>query len=293
MNKISVDCGVETVSIAIKNIKYLLGFDYNKKWKIINEIKSAIDQDDSSEFSTEFGISSKVLVNEKRILNKSTFYFAVSPWFNFDDDMKLGSKSILSKYISSFIEEIEFEEDFTLLSNVFDSLNSNYLEKKDIQYNDLSLKFIFKSMNSKIIQKLLVTIALKDDYQICNYNLSIDERIILQLMLIEKVALKNVSEVHFIFLEVQEVSESVKNFLSSIKCDNLYVLVIVPCVIGVETEEILIVNGSVIDCYSEEDVYRYFVEELDFACNISDAKKKLSAIIGSTSINWELVSLLT
>lgn len=110
MDNIKVHFLKDIFDISIDNYKLILGKNYNLKFEIISSIIQYFEKKNYSEYQNINNNKCHFEINEKRIDTKEWELFIVNSYFDLNNDLKLGSKSILYKYFEVILRDIEYSD---------------------------------------------------------------------------------------------------------------------------------------------------------------------------------------
>lgn len=262
MNHIEIIANQQHYSLIIDKVKYLIGSNFSAKYDIINTIDRIFNGSAKSEYSEENGNEIALLYNGNRFMLKSWKFFIVHPWINLDDDLKLGTKSILLRYLECMLSEIEFEDSFVMLNQAIELLNQNYLaQQAEIRYHDHVIASAMKQFSSKTILKSLLSTINIDELSAETFDLSYQDKTILYIRMIKGIAKRSVCSNHLLAINIPVINASIARELSDFP-DNLIALVISDSLkTRVNARDIALFGKGYIDLGNEESVYNKLLLE--------------------------------
>lgn len=234
MHKISI-INSERVDILITKNKFIIGNNYEKKDLIYRIIINYFNKLNSSDYAKDNNVESCIYFDDSPLrINDFDFYF-VSDYFDLDLDSKLGLKSISLSFINKILEDVEYKDEFNMINSLLYDLLDNILDDFDFKIKPM----IEGELNKKTLIKLLNYSFLNDDSIINNYDLSLEDKILLQLKMIAYISKKTLKEI-VILLKIPYVNKEIKNVIDNI---NGFVLCIVDNVdINIDSKDCLILN---------------------------------------------------
>lgn len=214
MHKISVVNFNKRIDVLISKTKYIIGTDYENKDLIKKTMIYYFSKLNLSEYAEDTYGKSYVLFDDS-LLNISDFdFYYINPNFDMDSDIKLTSKSLCLSYINSLLDNIEYNETFQTISVLMSDLLENVFYVK----NEIIVPNVNVDFTKKTLIKLISLYFMKDDNQINNYDLSLKERIILQLKMIVSISKKSnkniiiLGEIPIIDKEIIEILDEINSY---------------------------------------------------------------------------------
>lgn len=187
MDNIKIFFSNKVVELAINQNKLILGNNYHKKFEIIKSIRQYFEKKNYSEYQQVNNHRCQIEFNENRLDNRGWELFEINNFFDLNNDIKLGSKSLLVKYFETSLKDIEYNESVNTINILLEDLSKEFYEIKEIKDVDLSVSF--QPLNYKTIIKLLNLSVLRDGIEANGYDLSYEQLIIFQLNLIKEIGL--------------------------------------------------------------------------------------------------------
>lgn len=167
----------------INQIKAVYISDYNVRRSLLTALDGFFAKEKDSEFATATNLTNKVY-SDGKVLNINDYeYFKVTDYFDLKNEVKLGVKTILLKYIEKKTEKVEYMESFQTLKYIIEEIAISIQDAilEDITTLTLDINFDFEK---KQLLKLILLNILKEEY-LANYmDISYDELIELQLELL-------------------------------------------------------------------------------------------------------------
>lgn len=251
MKKLQFICGSIIKEMQIDKIKIIKGIDCHLKYLLYQTIRSSVCAK-KSEYTLEKHKKELFIDNEK-CNYKSDQYFDVHPYFNFDDDIKMGVKSLSYKYLASLLSTDEYFESINTINILFQSL------KDELNADSENYKLEINEFNNQFILKILKPFYLRDEYEINMYDFNYEDIIFYQLKLIKQI-INNSHKEYILVLNVYKLTDSILELLNAL--DNTLSIVFT-----IETDFIkdinmmyLLDNGG-IDCCEINDLYTLICEE--------------------------------
>lgn len=266
MHKVSIHNNGEFVEFIVNRSKLVIGRDYEVKNTIIKMFLNKFNKVGNSDYC-ENNYSNKLMIDEEDISISDYDFFYVNSRFNLNDDLKLGTKSLSLRYLNALFDNIEYEDTFQTVNILLTDLIENLIsdEESSIMPN------IGFQMTKKYLIKLIEMSFLKDDEEINNYDLSLKEKISLQLNLIKTITKTSNKRIIILydspFLDVKDYD--LINTISDIS-----ILLIESTNVNV-CKDFYLSDFFHIDLLDDNSIYEVCFEDNDNHITIGEMKDKL------------------
>ena len=208
----------------LKNIKIILTNNFEIRDSIITSINSYFNKISDSEYAVENDSSNQLQTDNKRLNISDYNYFYINDQFDIFNDLKLGSKSLMLRYILAKTEKIEYLDEYqsfkTMCQIINDEINELIQDDSNITFN-CNLE-----MEKNKLVKLLSMNLLKDDLEINEIDMSYNDKIIHQIRMIKSIVESNLKK-SILIINIPIITTAIMNEFKLIR--NAYVLVF-PCV---------------------------------------------------------------
>lgn len=264
MKKLSV-YGKSRIDILLNQHKFILGSNLEEKFNIYQSIRQYMTRLES-EFRTENNIQIGLKYNDKDVNVKRTLYYEITPTYSILEDFKMGSKSLVLKYMELKLGDAFYFDTINTIDILFESLAE---EMKD---NEMTIRF--NKMTSKQLIKLMSLIYL-DEFQKDEFDLSYEEIIRLQLKLLKYITEHNsVYDLVIVQAQLPILTDALIDEIYEMKdCHLLVYSNSMPNIL--DTNDICVIENIIIDPLNEEDCY-YLLNEC--ALDLLDLKGAKSMI---------------
>ncbi len=268
--------GNNELSFSIDKKKIFFEKNGTKMFSVFQKIHQICSNSDFSEFSLREGVES-IYLNEQKINSRNTLSFILNPYFNIENEIKLGAKTLLLKYL-----ENSEDEEMLNISDVLTKETSNY-NKNIILSEELKLNLSFNEIDILELYKMLKCKMKKMGLECNIYDLEYDDLIIFQLNLIEKLSLTTDKNIFITY--IGSLTPKIINAINFLENENIKVFV------STETnhtpsdmKDYCIYNNKIIDVYDEYNLNYEIGMNLPFHCEIEELKKLISQyIIGDSN----------
>lgn len=271
MHRFKIEQGNQTYKIDIENYKFLIGKNFNKKFDIYYLFKNYFCKVNNSECAVEECNKRACYFDDKPINLKLWKYFEVSPFFDLESDLKMGTKSLLLKYLDSFAEEFEYNEFFNTLTTLISSLNEDYLHKETtIEFGNKTVTMHLGEISRNIIFKEVIPLITEENKSCNSGDLNYEELIILQLKIIEKIASKTKDHFMFINANIPFITPKILLEIFGFNYDNCFLIINTDCIPNVNFTDVLLCGKYFIDFANDENIldcimeFPFHIEKNDF-----------------------------
>lgn len=253
MHRFIIDYGAKEKTIDIENYKFLIGDNYREKFKIFDTIRSCFNKVPNSEFAIENNLKHKMFFDEKPLDPKHWRYFELTPFFDVETDIKLGTKSLMGKYLDSFANDLEQNEIFNTLQILINSLNDEFFDKETcIDLGDKEFKLQLSDINRSTISKEIIGHIIHNNFECNSSDLSYEEIILLQLKIIDVIASKNNDKLMFVYCNFPYLTSEIKTHITGMKYENLFILIDTLHISNISISDIAVSSKHYIDFTNEE-----------------------------------------
>ena len=236
MHKISI-INKERQDIIIDKVKFISGNNYENKDLIYRILVNYFNKLNISDYSKDNNIESCIYFDDSPLRIADFDFYLVSDYFDMDFDSKLGLKSISLAFINKMLEDVEYKDEFNSINSLLCDLLDNILDDFDFKIKPL----LEGELNKKTLIKLLNYSFLNENSIINNYDLSLEDKILLQFEMIAYIS-KKALEKTLIIAKIPYVNEAILNVINKI---NGFILCIVDSIgINIKCDDCLILNKN-------------------------------------------------
>lgn len=290
MNEIRIILDKLDICFLIEKIKIFHGKNYLKKYEIYRLIEQFINNKTNSEYYESKPNPLMILLNDELLKPNDCEIFNVCSDFNLDADIKLGSNSLLLKYINLKINDIENSEIFDSLIKVTEKVNEKHIKNQKIKIGECEICFNLEDFTYKTLLKLLNLEILINGYSGNMYDLSYMNIIILQLTIIKEL-IKNYEKKYFIIID-EFIDDTIMNYIENMfKNTNVFIIIISNASFFKEIKNILEFNNQIIDFGNEKSLHDDIILNLPFHIDINELsfliKEYLRGIKNKSTIELE------
>lgn len=267
MNKLVFKKGNIQFSFNINHIKYCVGLNYQSKYELKKIIFEYFHNTKITEYSENNTGKALISIDNLEINKKNSLFYYVHHQYSLQDDLKLSTKSLISKYLEILLSQIDYND-------TIQSINI-LLESFALELDSQIITSQFITQTPKSLLKLLMPFYMINDEQASEFDLSYDDIIILQLQMIKYIS-NDITKYVFCLIEIPELTHSIyENIQSLDQC--LVIVILTSSTVLIELKDIYYMSNINIDCDNDEQIYEIFVSK--GICTLKEAKEKLNNII--------------
>lgn len=261
--------------IDIENFKFLIGTNFKEKFKIFETIRAGFNKVVNSDYAIEKSLKHKLLFDEKPIDSRMWKYFEVTPFFDIENDLKMGAKSLTSKYLESFSNELEQNEIFGTLQILINSLNEEFFDNETkINIGEKVFSLRLSEITRTTIVKEIFSQIVSDECECNSADISYEESVLLQLKMIETIASKNKDKIIFVYCNLPYITNNIKVAITGMKYDGLFVLVDTTSIRNIDIAHVAVLSKHYADFSDVERLndllmdfpFHILIEDLLFKC---------------------------
>lgn len=255
MNRFSIGLGYKEYSIDVENYKFIIGNNINVKYSFYSVIKSAFSKINNSDYAIECNNKHQLKFNEKVVDPRKWKYFEVTPFFDFETDLKMGTKSLFSKYYESFADNLEQNEIYNTISILVNSLNDDFFDKETkLSFGEKTIGLRLGEISRGTFSKEVIPSLTSNDLE-CNFSdLSYEDIIILQLNIIERIMSKGVEENVLVYCYIPQLTRRIESAIYGMTYENGFIFIDTSSIPNVRPQDIYIAGKHCIDPANDEDL---------------------------------------
>ena len=283
MDKLKIGYLDQSFEIAVDKFKILLGKNFHTKFEILKSIIQYFEKKSYSEYQKQNNVNCLVEMNERRLDVKQWDLISINHYFDLNQDIKLGSKSLLLKYFETMLRDLEYNDIVNTINILLGDLNENIIKDKIYKENsNINLNANIQNLNLKSIIKLLEVNIEKDMVEAHGYDLNYDEIICFQLDLIEQIVTQNVEKRFFVIVDIPALSlkifqklQEVIGAITIINTDKINKEV------QFDINDVCYINKQITDMSMDDKIYYDIIMELPFNLTIDEFKIEFTNMINN------------
>lgn len=270
MHRFTLNYDSSIFKIDIEDYKFIIGNNFHNKFKLYETLKAAFNKMPNSDYAIEKNNKYSVTFDDKPIDSRKWKFFEITPFFDLENDMKIGTKSLIGKYLDAVSNNFEQNEIFNTLSILVNSINDDFLEEETaVSFGDKEFKLRLADITKSILLKEIFAEITCEDID-CNYvDLSYEEIILLQLNLLEKIASKNKDKLLFIYCYIPCMTPKIKNKILGFKYVGCFLIVDTLSIRNVDISKIALSSKHSLDFCNDDMIYDLLMD-MPFHIEVGD-----------------------
>lgn len=261
MKKLTIKKGIYRTDLLIDKYKFIIGNNEIQKLNLKRAIKEFRVGLPLSEYEEENHNNVHVYLDDNELTQKKINIYFISPNYEFYQELKLQSKSILLKAIINELSDESYIETFLTIQSLTEMLCIQFNEDHDIKLRDIKIS---PTTFAKLIEPTLVI----DDFEMNEFDLSIEDFICLQLDLIRQATSISKQE-NLIIVDCPIVTNKIQDKVKEIS----NTMIIVFCR-TIQTDYLLnncyLIDKFTIDLADEESIYECICNEILCVSNLKE-----------------------
>lgn len=261
MRKLTIKKGIYRTDLLIDKYKYIIGNDEIQKLNLKRAIKEFQVGLPLSEYEEENHNNVHIYLDDDELTQKKINIYFISPNYDFYQELKLQSKSILLKAIINELSDESYIETFLTIQSLAEMLCMQFNEGHDIKLRDIKIS---PTIFAKLIEPTLVI----DDFEMNEFDLSIEDFICLQLDLIRQ-ATSITKQENLIIVDYPIMTNKIQGKVKEISNS----MIIVFCS-TIQTDYLLkncyLIDKLTIDLADEESIYERICNEILCVSNLKE-----------------------
>ena len=261
MRKLTIKKGIYKTDVLIDKYKFIIGNNEIQKLNLKRALKEFQVGLPLSEYEEENHNNVHVYLDDNELTQKKINIYFVSLNHEFYQELKLQSKSILLKAIINELSDESYIETFLTIQTLTEMLCMQFNESHDIKLRDIKISPV---TFAKLIEPTLVI----DDFEMNEFDLSIEEFICLQLDLIRQATSISKQE-NLIIIDCPIVTNKIQDKIKEISNS----MIIVFCR-TIQTDYLLnncyLIDKFTIDLADEESIYERICNEILCVSNLKE-----------------------
>lgn len=174
---------------------------------------------------------------------------------------------------------IEYDDTLQTINILFNELASIVEEK--INQNELkpSLSIEFPELTTKFLIKNMVLNALKDDYKVNGFNLSMEELLSIQIKMCIDIARTNPLYEYLFIIDSNFISFQLMKLVEEHDLMNLHFIISTRDSIYTTIDNVVSVEKYVIDFANDVDIYNEILMNLEVSLSLDELKEELKLYV--------------
>lgn len=261
MRKLTIKKGIYRTDLLIDKYKYIIGNNEIQKLNLKRSLKEFQVGLPLSEYEEENHNNVHIYLDDDELTQKKINIYFISPNYEFYQELKLQSKSILLKAIINELSDELYIETFLTIQSLTEILCIQFNEGHDIKLRDIKIS---PTTFAKLIEPTLVI----DDFEMNEFDLSIEDFICLQLDLIRQATSISKQE-NLIIVDCPIVTNKIQDKIKEIS--NSMIIVFCKTIqTDYQLNSCYLIDKFTIDLADEESIYELICNEILCVSNLKE-----------------------
>ncbi|RGE93664.1 hypothetical protein DW257_10395 [Catenibacterium sp. AM22-15] len=269
MKQLLISNGNINRTIIIDHTKYVLGSNAVNKFYIKQAVRQYFNKTISG-YREEIGSECYFKIDDNPVDKKNTFFYEVTENYSINEDAKLSTKSLMLKYLETLYSSIDYMDTLNTFNILVESLSDEVSENAFVQSE-------FSTYSPKLLTKLVTAHYYEDESYKDEYDLSYEDLVILQLNMINYIAVNSKKYAYIIlFIDIPLLTDEIRSKIDEISNDRVYCIVFSKTIRDVEIENICVEEDYFLDFANEEMVYYILNEKSTNLYTLEDIKNMIN-----------------
>lgn len=269
MKQLLISNGNINRTIIIDHTKYVLGSNAVNKYYIKQAVRQYFNKTVSG-YREEIGSECYFKIDDSPVDKKNTLFYEVTEDYSINEEAKLSTKSLMLKYLETLYSSIDYMDTLNTLNILVESLSDEVSENAFVQSE-------FSTYSSKLLTKLVTAHYYEDESYKDEYDLSYEDLIILQLNMINYIAMNSKKYAYIIlFVDIPLITDEIRSKIDEMYNDRVYCIVFSKTIRDIEIENICVEEDYFLDFANEEMVYYILNEKSTNLYTLEDIKNMIN-----------------
>ena len=261
MRKLTIKKGIYRTDLLIDKYKYIIGNNEIQNLNLKRSLKEFQVGLPLSEYEEENHNNVHIYLDDDELTQKKINIYFISPNYEFYQELKLQSKSILLKAIINELSDESYIETFLTIQSLTEMLCIQFNEGHDIKLRDIKIS---PTTFAKLIEPNLVI----DDFEMNEFDLSIEDFICLQLDLIRQ-ATSITKQENLIIVDYPIMTNKIQDKIKDIS--NSMIIVLCKTIqTDYQLNNCYLIDKFTIDLADEESIYERICNEILCVSNMKE-----------------------
>jgi hypothetical protein len=199
MDRLTIQKNGFEISFAINRIKILYGSNSDHIYECMRAIESYSSRELVSEYGEERGGRISLSRNDHLLQRQDILCVRLDPYYNFEQDSKLGVQSLMHQYCMTLLEDIVYDDAFSTLVAAYSITEEEAVNTRlCLKTGDINVRFNLEPLAVRLLEKHLKPNIFRDDYKANGLDVSTRDLIMLQVAMICRIAKKTTKTVFVI-----------------------------------------------------------------------------------------------
>ena len=220
-----------------------------------------------------------MLINDQEVNIKDWELITINNDIDLNEEYKLRNKSLFNEYMKSKYEKLDETEELNTINLIIDQINE-YISENTLSINDFNLVPRISRLNFRQIIKLFEFNIIKEDLIASQYDLSYEDKILLQIEILKEITKNNYAKNYLVVVDIAKLTSKIYEKLNSLEIENLYILCFTnECLKNIDINNIYNIENKNLDFSNEVSLYNEILLEAENKIFIEDLKLTLKEIV--------------
>ena len=261
MRKLTIKKGIYRTDLLIDKYKYIIGNNEIQKLNLKRALKEFQVGLPLSEYEEENHNNVRIYLDDNELTQKKINIYFISSNYEFYQELKLQSKSILLKAIINELSDESYIETFLTIQSLTEMLCMQFNEGHDIKLRDIKIS---PTTFAKLIEPALVI----DDFEMNEFDLSIEDFICLQLDLIRQ-ATSITKQENLIIVDYPIMTNKIQDKIKEIS-NSMIIIFCGTIQTDYQLNSCYLIDKFTIDLANEESIYEHICNEILCVSNLKE-----------------------
>ena len=261
MRKLTIKKGIYRIDLLINKYKFIIGNNEIQKLNLKRALKEFQVGLPLSEYEEENHNNVHIYLDDDELTQKKINIYFISPNYDFYQELKLQSKSILLKAIINELSDESYIETFLTIQSLAEMLCMQFNEGHDIKLRDIKIS---PTIFAKLIEPTLVI----DDFEMNEFDLSIEDFICLQLDLIRQ-ATSITKQENLIIVDYPIMTNKIQDKIKEIS-NSMIIIFCGTIQTDYQLNSCYLIDKFTIDLANEESIYEHICNEILCVSNLKE-----------------------
>lgn len=254
--------GRRKYEIAIGRYKFLHGTNYQRKFDMFQIFDGYFNSVKDDEYEQEYDLLPMVTADNKKLNKKYWGYYKITQHFDLTSDFKLGSKSLMGKYLDLKINQLENSDTIATLNFLLSAFQEDLNEENFI-------KMELDALCSKLLIKMATVNLIKEDFHRSEFDLTYEEKILFQLEVIKYICENDhLVKDNLIIIDIPILTDEIYHFIRNINNSRIIIAASYP---DADIYNYVIVEDKYLDLALEEQFYEIICDNNYFPFTLKEA----------------------
>lgn len=292
MNKYSFSKKGVSFDLGINSVKFLLFNNYYYIQSFVNAMKQVFNRSGKTEYSNEFHLESQISIDDSSVDIRINDFYIINSNYDMSTELKLGSKSLITKYIEKIITQFEYSDEvktLNLLLGDYSSIINERLLQTGLEKDSIKIETL--ELDIKAVIKLINAHLCIEGFRASEFDMDYSETVLFQLNMIQQIYEDDLTKRGIIFLELPYLTNQILDYICDEKRKNIHIF----CTTRemnkyMNYQNTAIFNDEVTDLSIDVDLYNNILLNLPINISLEQLKNEMNEMFeGKNSASIEAI----